>query len=79
MNDDLYRAYVGTSAYSIRPFPFPAQPRENEVRVLERDGRRWLQQWRVPPGGLHYERAWVEVAELPCPRVRPAVSDVLRD
>jgi hypothetical protein len=40
-----------------------AYPRENEVRVLERDGRRWLQQWRIPPGGQH--RTWVEVGEIP--------------
>jgi hypothetical protein len=42
-------------------------PRENEVRVVERDGKRWLQQWRMPPGGYLYERQWVDVAELPWP------------
>ncbi len=40
------------------------QPRENEVRVIERDGRRWLQQWRMPPQGHYNDRAWVDVAEL---------------
>lgn len=56
---------------------FLNQPRENEVRVIERDGRRWLQQWRVPPHGWLHERAWVDVAELPWPPsnvqpIRPA-------
>jgi len=52
---------------------FLNQPRENEVRVIERDGKRWLQQRRMPAHGYHYERAWVDVAELPWPpsNVRP--------
>jgi hypothetical protein len=52
---------------------FLNQPRENQVRVVERDGRRWLQQYRMPPRGMVYERAWVDVAELPWPpsNVRP--------
>ncbi len=43
---------------------FLEQPRENEIRVIERDGRRWLQQWRMPPHGHYSDRAWVDVAEL---------------
>jgi hypothetical protein len=52
---------------------FLNQPRENEIRVIERDGRRWLQQWRMPKHGHYHERAWVDVAELPWPpsNVRP--------
>jgi hypothetical protein len=52
---------------------FLEQPRENEIRVVERHGRRWLQQWRMPPYGHYHERAWVDVAELPWPpsNVRP--------
>ncbi len=51
---------------------FLRQPRENEVRVIDRDGKRWLQQWRMPPDGFYYERAWVDVAELPwITNVRP--------
>jgi hypothetical protein len=46
---------------------FLNHPRDNEVRVVERDGRRWLQQWRMPPHGYVYERQWVDVAELPWP------------
>ena len=68
MNHDLHRAYLGLRMYSLRPRHFPTLPRENEVRVLERDGRRWLQQWRMPPGGQNHQRVWVEVQELPCPQ-----------
>jgi hypothetical protein len=52
---------------------FLEQPRENEIRVIERDGRRWLQQYKMPPDGYVYQRAWVDVAELPWPpsNVRP--------
>ena len=52
---------------------FLEQPRENEIRVIERDGRRWLQQWRMPPHGHYHERAWVDDGELPWPpsNVRP--------
>ena len=59
---------------------FLNQPRENEVRVIERDGRRWLQQWRMPPHGHYYERTWVDVAELPWPpsNVRPIRSSPSR-
>jgi hypothetical protein len=46
---------------------FLNQPRENEVRVVERDGSRCLQQYRMPPHGMIYDRAWVDVAELPWP------------
>lgn len=46
------------------PGQFLRQPRENEVRVIDRDGRRWLQQWKMPPDGHYHERAWVDVAEL---------------
>ena len=67
MSQNLHRAYLGLRTYNVRPRHFHAPPRENEVRVFERDGRRWLQQWRTPPGGQHYQRAWVEVQELPCP------------
>jgi hypothetical protein len=50
-----------------------SQPKENEIRVIERDGRRWLQQWRMPPDGQYHQRAWVNVAEIPWPTasVRP--------
>ena len=52
---------------------FLEQPRVNEIRVVERDGRRWLQQWRMPPHGHYHERAWIDVAELgqPLSNVRP--------
>jgi hypothetical protein len=52
---------------------FLNQPRENEIRIIERDGRRWLQQYRMPPHGMVYDRAWVDVGELPWPpsNVRP--------
>jgi hypothetical protein len=43
---------------------FLSQPRENEIRVIERDGRRWLQQWRMPPDGHYHQRAWIDIAEL---------------
>lgn len=46
---------------------FLNQPRENEIRVVERDGRRWLQQYRMPPDAHYHERAWVDVAELGWP------------
>jgi hypothetical protein len=51
----------------IRPLfgqNFLEHPRKNEVRVLERDGRRWLQQWRMPQNGDRHQHAWVDVAEL---------------
>ena len=35
--------------------------------VIERDGRRVLQQWRNKPGGMAYEFTWVDVLELPKP------------
>ena len=57
--------------YSVsgpHPSRFLTPPRDNEIRVLERDGRRWLQQWRTPPNGQHRQRAWVDAAELPWPR-----------
>jgi len=52
---------------------FLNQPHAMELRVIVRDGRRILQQWRHPPGGMLYEWAWVDVAELPWPtsNVRP--------
>lgn len=43
------------------------QPIVNEIRVVDRDGRRWLQQWRQKPGGYVYEYEWVDVADLPRP------------
>jgi hypothetical protein len=43
------------------------QPRDHEIRVIERDGARWLQQWRMPTNGHYHERAWIDVAELPRP------------
>jgi len=41
--------------------------------LIEHDGRRWLQQWRMPPQGHDNVRAWVDVAELrwPLSNVRP--------
>jgi hypothetical protein len=54
---------------------FFAQPRQMEIRVIERDGRRVLQQYRQKPGGYAHEYAWVDVLELPKPttvtRLRP--------
>lgn len=41
------------------------QPRKHELRVTDRDGRRWLQQWAMPQNAHVYERAWVDAAELP--------------
>jgi len=56
------------SAVRMHSWPgFLNQPRENEIRVIEHDGRRWLQQWRMPPDGHYHERAWVDVAEIPWP------------
>jgi hypothetical protein len=46
---------------------FLNQPRKNEIREVERDGRRRLQQWRMPHHGHYHERAWVDVAELGWP------------
>ncbi len=76
MNEDLHRAYLGLRMYNERPRHFHTPPRENEIRVLERDGRRWLQQWRVPPHGELHQRAWVEGQEVPCP---PAYAQVVGD
>lgn len=36
----------------------------NEIRVVERDGRRWLQQYRNRPDGNLYEYDWIDVGEL---------------
>lgn len=49
------------------------KPSLNEIRVIERDGRRVLQQWRQKPGGAMWELDWIDVAELPgaAPVVRP--------
>jgi hypothetical protein len=44
---------------------FLNQPRTMEIRVVERDGKRVLQQYRNKPGGYAYEYAWVDVMELP--------------
>jgi hypothetical protein len=48
------------------------QPTSNQIRVIERDGTRLLQQWRNKPGGYLHEYEWIDVAELaPLPsRVR---------
>ena len=48
------------------------QPTLNQIRVIERDGKRLLQQWRNKPGGYLHEYEWIDVAELaPLPsRVR---------
>lgn len=49
------------------------KPVVNEIRVIERDGKRWLQQWRLKPDGQIWEHEWIDVAELaPLPsNVRP--------
>ena len=52
-----------------------SEPRENEMRVSERDGKRWLQQWRAPLGGQEADRVWVDIAELASPA--PKFRDVL--
>ena len=44
---------------------FQRQPACMEIRVIERDGKRVLQQWRNTPGGMAHEFAWVDVIELP--------------
>jgi hypothetical protein len=51
-------------------------PRDNEMRIVERDGKRWLQQWQVSPDGPDTDRRWVDVAELktPAPRVHDVVN-----
>jgi hypothetical protein len=64
MSQYLHRAHPELRGHSQRASHVLAQPRENEIRLLERDGRRWLEQWRMPLGGQHHQRAWVEVAEL---------------
>jgi hypothetical protein len=38
-----------------------------EIRVIERDGRRWLQQYRNRPSGYAHEYEWLDVCELPRP------------
>lgn len=38
-------------------------PSPMEIRVIERDGRLILQQWRNV--GMAYEYEWVDVVELP--------------
>jgi len=40
------------------------KPSSMEVRVVERDGRRWLQQYRHKPGGLAHEFEWVDICEV---------------
>ena len=44
-----------------------SQPEKHELRVVERDGKRWLQQYRMPPDGKLWEHAWVDVVEVPWP------------
>lgn len=39
------------------------QPVRGDIREIERDGRRWLQQWR-PKGKSLHEFEWLDVAEL---------------
>ncbi len=46
---------------------FLNQPNPMELRVVERDGKRWLQQWRHPPSGELWKYEWVEVTELSWP------------
>jgi hypothetical protein len=65
MSQDAYRVQRGLRVYSSPAPRFLTHPRENEIRVQERDGRRWLQQWRMPPYGEDHQRTWVEVRELP--------------
>jgi hypothetical protein len=36
-----------------------------EIRVIDRDSRRWLQQYRYKPGGFAHELEWQDVCELP--------------
>ena len=44
---------------------FQRQPAVMEIRVIERDGKRVLQQCRNKPGGPAYDFTWVDVLELP--------------
>jgi len=67
MSQDFNHAHRGLRIYNLHASDFLTQPRENEIRVMEHDGRRWLQQWRMPPDGQRHQRTWVEVAELPWP------------
>ena len=67
MSPDMHRVRRELRMYNLGMRHFLTAPRENEVRVLERDGRRWLEQWRMPPDGQRHQRTWVEVAELPWP------------
>ena len=58
---------------------FLRNPHMMELRLIERDGTRWLQQWRNKPGGYAYEFEWVDVAELPWPplnvrKLKPPLS-----
>ena len=46
---------------------FLRSPHHMQIRVIERDGKRWLQQYRKPAGGYNHEYAWMDVAELPWP------------
>jgi hypothetical protein len=57
-------------AFATIPFvsitsDFQRQPSAMEIRVIERDGKRVLQQWRNKPGGMAYEFTWVDVLEFP--------------
>jgi hypothetical protein len=36
-----------------------------EIRLVERDSRKWLPQYRRKPGGYIYERDCVDIARLP--------------
>ena len=74
MSADLHRVHRELRMYNLGMRDFLTAPRENEVRVLERDGRRWLEQWRMPPGGEHHQRTWVEVAELRWPSSKRELS-----
>lgn len=46
------------------------QPTLHQIRVIEREGRRWLQQWGNKPGGYVHEYEWIDVAELAPPPSR---------
>ena len=46
------------------------QPTLNQIRVIERDGKRWLQQWGNKPGGYVHEYEWIDIAELAPPPSR---------
>ena len=52
------------AGYTVYMYSNPEKPSSMEVRVIERDGRRWLQQYRRKPDGMAYQYEWVDICEV---------------